>query len=149
VPERAARGRRPACELDDHHLAGRRATLLAGRHEHIHQHSPVERDHVTHTGVVTVVAAHERTGPALENADDLSFGAPPILDALDPHDDAVAVHRFVKMLVGNVDIAARWLERTLRRHEPIAGWIGLQPADVQVHFFGQTETIAPNLNELA
>ena len=125
------------------------AAFLARRHEDVHQHAAVERRDVAHAAVVAVVAADERAGAPLEDPDDPPFGAAAVLDPLDADHDAVAVHRFVERLVGNVDIAAGRLERTLRRDEAVAGRVGLQAADVEVHLFGQAESIPSNLNELA
>ena len=103
----AARRRRPARQLDDDHLAGRRAAFLPRRDDDVHQHAAIERHDVAHAAVVAVVAADERLVGALENADDAAFGPAAVLDALDAHDDAVAVHRFVQMRAGDVDVAAR------------------------------------------
>jgi hypothetical protein len=47
------------------------------------------------------------------------------------------VHRLVEMRAGNVDIAAARLERALRRDEPVAGRMRLQPADVGSIFSGR------------
>ena len=57
--DRAARGRRPARELDDDHLAGRRAAFLPGRDEDVHEHAAIERHDVSHAVVVAVVAADD------------------------------------------------------------------------------------------
>ena len=50
---------------------------------------------------------------------------------------------------GDVDVAAGRLERTLGGDEPVAGRMRLQPADVQVHLFGQAEALPANLDEIA
>ena len=47
------------------------------------------------------------------------------------------------------DTGSGRLERTLRRDEAIPCRICLQAADVEVHLFGQPESIPSNLNELA
>ena len=78
----------------------------------------------------------------------LAFGAATFFNAFDAHDNAVAVHRFVEERTGNVDVAAG-VERPFGRDESIAGWMRLQPADIQIHLFGQTESMAAELNELA
>src|SRR5262245_15014669 len=52
------------------------------------------------------------------------------------------------MGTGHVDVAAG-VERTLRRDEPKAARMRLQPADVEVHFFRQAEAVAADLNEIA
>ena len=147
--DRAARGGRPARQLDDHHLSRRRAAFLARRDDDVHQHAAIEWRDVAHAAVVAVVAADQRAVAALEHPDDAPFGAAAVLDALDADHDAVAVHRLVEMRVGNVDVAAAGFERPLRRHEPVARRVRLQAADVEVHLLGQTETIASNLNEVA
>ena len=56
----AARRGRPARQLDDHHLARRRAAFLTRRDEDVHQHAAIERHDVAHAVVVAVVAADER-----------------------------------------------------------------------------------------
>ena len=43
----------------------------------------------------------------------------------------------------------RRLERPLRRDEAVAGRVGLQPADDEVHLFGQAEALPADLNEIA
>ena len=40
-------------------------------------------------------------------------------------------------------------ERTLGRHESIAGRMRLQAADVQIHLLGQTEAVPSNADEIA
>ena len=40
---------------------------------------------------------------------------------------------------GNVDVAAA-LERALRNHEAVAGGVGFEAPDVQVHLLGQPDT---------
>src|SRR4029453_19615914 len=56
--------------------------------------------------------------------------------------------RFVEMGAGHVNVAAR-VERTLGRDEAVAGGMGLEPADIEVHLFGQAESMASNLDEIA
>src|SRR5207244_2055711 len=85
----------------------------------------------------------------LENTDDPPLDAAAFLDPLDADDDTVALHRFVEMRSGDVDVAADGLERTLRRHESIAGRVRLQAPDVEVHFFRQAKTVPADLNQLA
>ena len=147
--------------FDLDHLAGRGAAFLAGRNEDVHQHAAVERHDVAHAvgprlrrsrlreQVVAVVPADDRLVGALQDADDAPFGAPAFLDPLDADDNAVAVHRLVEMRTGNVDVAAARFERALRRDEAVAGRMRLQPADVEVHLFGQAEAVPANLDQLA
>ena len=144
----AARRGRPARELDDDHLARRRAAFLAGRHEDVHQHAPIERHDVAHAVLVAVVAADDPRVAALEDADDAPFDAAAFLDPLDARDDAVAVHRLVQVRSRDVDVAAA-VERPLGDDEAVAAGMRLQPADVQVHLFGQAEALAANLDEIA
>ena len=59
------------------------------------------------------------------------------------------MHRFVEQRAGNVDVAAERVERTIRRHEAVAGGMRLQLADVEVHLLRQTKTVAANLDQLA
>ena len=93
----AARGRRPPGQFHRHHVARRRAAFLARRDDDVHQHAAVERHDVAHAVFVAIVAADERLVAALEDPDDAPFRTPVVLDALDAHDDTVAVHRFVEM----------------------------------------------------
>src|SRR3989442_1461535 len=144
----------PACrggpprQLYRHHLTGRRPTFLPRRDEHIHQQPPLERQDVTHAVVVAIVAADEPLVASLQDANDSAFGAAAVLDALDAHDDAVAVHRFVEMRARYVDVAAR-LERALGRDEPVAGRMRLQPTDIEVHFLRQAEAVPADVNKVA
>ena len=85
--------RRPARQLDGHHLAGLTRRLPARRNDDVHQHAAIEGHDVAHAALVAVVAADEPLVAALEDADDAALGAAAVLDPLDPHDDAVAVHR--------------------------------------------------------
>src|SRR6185436_1129649 len=73
----------PPRQLHGHHLTGCRAALLAGRDEHVHQQSPLERYDVAHCVVVAIVAADEPLVAALQDANDPPFGAAALLDALD------------------------------------------------------------------
>ena len=77
------------------------------------------------------------------------FGAAAVLDALDADDDAVAVHRFVEVRAGNVDVAAAGSSGRSGVDEPVAGRVRLQPADVEIHLLGQAEALAADLNEIA
>jgi hypothetical protein len=52
------------------------------------------------------------------------------------------------MRAGHVDVAAR-VERTLGDDEAVAGGMGLEAADEEVHLFGQAEPMASNLDEIA
>ena len=63
-------------------------------------------------------------------------------------DDSVAVHGFVEIRPGDVDVAAR-LERTFGNDEAVAGRMCLQPAGVQIHLFREAEPVAADLNEIA
>ena len=94
------------------------------------------------------VVPFDRRVSAFEDPDDPPFDAAAFLHALDARDDAVAVHRFVEMRTGDVDVAAG-VELTLGRDEAVAGRMRLQPADVEVHLLGQSESLASNLNEIA
>ncbi len=141
----AARGGRPPRELDDHHVARRCAAFLARRNEDVHQHAPVERRNVPHAVVAAFVAADDRLVRALDDPDDPAFGFAAVLDALDSDDDTVAVHRFVEERAGNVDVAPA-VERPLGRDEPEAVGMRLQVSDVEIHLFGETESM---LKELA
>ena len=50
---------------------------------------------------------------------------------------------------GDVDVAARRFERPFRNDEAVAALVGLQAADVQIHFFGEPEAVPADLNEIA
>src|SRR5439155_11359068 len=98
--------------------------------------------------VAAVVAADDQLVAPLEDADDPPLGAAAFLDSLDADDHAVAVHRFVEVWPGDVDVAAR-IERALGGDEAVSGRMRLQPADVEIHLLGQAETVPANLNEIA
>ena len=84
----------------------------------------------------------------LEDADDAPLDASALLDALDAHDDPVAVHRFVQVRAGDVDVAAG-VERPFRDDEPEAAGVCLEAADVEVHLLGQPVALSADLDELA
>ena len=125
------------------------AAFLARRNEDVHQHAAIERRDVAHAVLVAVVAADDPFVGALEDADDAPFGAPAVLDALDAHDDAIALHRFVEVRARDVDVAAGRFERPFGRDEAVAGRMRLQPADVQIHLFRQAEAMPADLDEVA
>src|SRR5262245_22529352 len=127
--DRAARRRRPACQLDADHLARRRAAFLPGWHENVHQDASIERHHEPHAVAVAVVASHEPAVAALQNADDAPLDAAALFDALDARDDAIAVHCFAEMWRGDVDIAGA-VQWTFRNHEAITRGVGLERPDV-------------------
>ena len=104
---------------------------------------------MTHAVLVAVVAADDRFIGALEDPDDAPFGAPAILDALDAHHDAIALHRFVEMGAGNVDVAARRFEQPFGRDETVTRRMGLEPADVKIHLLRQAEALAADLDQVA
>ena len=85
---------------------------------------------------------------ALEDADDAPLDASALLDPLDAHDDAVAVHRLVQVRTGDVDVAAG-VERPFRHDEPVAAGVRLETADVQIHLLGQAEALSADLDEVA
>ena len=148
APDGSARGGRPPCQLDHHHLAGRGAALLAGWDEDVHQDAPIERHDVPHAALVAVVAADDPLVAALEDADDASFGASAFLDSLDPHHHPIAVHRLVQVRSGDVDVAAA-VERALRCNKPVAGRVRLQASHVEIHLLRQTVAVTANLDQIA
>ena len=77
-----------------------------------------------------------------------AFDAAAVLDALDARDDAVAVHRFVQVRPGDVDVAAASSGRS-GHDEAVAAGVRLEPADVEVHLLGQAEALAADLDEIA
>ena len=87
--------RRPARELDDHHVAGRRARAFRRRHLHVGEQPTVERHDVAEPGLVRLEAADELTVRALEDPDDPALDAIGAVLMLDARDDAVAVERFL------------------------------------------------------
>ena len=120
APDRAARRRRPARELDADHQSRIGAAFLARRNEDIHQDPAIERHDVSHAVLVAIVAADDPLVGSFEDADDPSLGTASLLDPLDAHDHAIAVHRFVHQRTGNVDVAARF-ERAFGRNESVSG----------------------------
>ena len=86
---------------------------------------------------------------ALEDADDAAFGAAAVLDALDAHDDAVAVHRLVQVRRRRCRCRRRASSGRSGVDEAVAGRVRLQPADVQIHLLGQAEAVAADLDQLA
>src|SRR2546425_7296256 len=121
---------------------------MTRRNEDVHEHAAMERDDIAHARLVAVVASDEAGAAPLEDTDDAAFSASTFFNTFDAHDDAVAVHRFVEKRTGNVDVAAG-VERPFWRDKSITGRMRLQPADIQIHLFGQTESMAAKVNELA
>ena len=105
APERAAAVHGPAGDLDDHHLPWRGAEVVTGGNLHVDQQPLVERRDVEQPVVLLVEPADGGRRAALEDADDAAFGTPVAAMALDPHEDAVAVHRVVQVVPGDVDVA--------------------------------------------
>src|SRR4029453_262379 len=149
APDGAARRCGPTRELDAHPLAGGGAALPPGGNDDVHHHTPVERHDEAHSAFPAVVAAHDQLVGALESPDDASLCSAAVFDALDAHDDAIALHGFVEVSAGDVDVAAGRLEWALRSHEPVTGGMRLQPADVQVHLLGQAKPVSADLHEIA
>ena len=145
--EGAARRRRPARDLGHDHVPGLRVlALLVGDH-HVHDQAAVERDEIPCAGVVDFEAADNRLGPALEDADDPSFG--PVLPPLfDPRDHTVAVHRLVQVGAGDENVAGHPLQRLVRDDEPEAAGVRLDAPDDEVHPIRQAVMIAPRLNQM-
>src|SRR5437773_1179543 len=107
---------------------------MPGWHEDIHEHPPIERNDEAHAVVVAVVAADEERVAAIEDPDDAPLDAAPLLDALDPGNDPVAVHGLVEMRARHVNVAAA-LEGPLGHHEPVPGRMRFETPDVEIHFF--------------
>ncbi len=99
-----ARARGKAHDLDGHHLAGLRGALVAGRDLDVHRAAAIERDDEAHAARVQHVAADDaaelrsiiltitpsaRRDRARARADD----------------HPVAVHGFVEIAAGDVDVA--------------------------------------------
>ena len=93
-------------------------------------------------GVHVVAADHGGRG-ALEDLDDAPFGAAVLAVALDAHDDAIAVQRFLQIVRGDVDVARQPFDRALGRDEAEAGRVAVELADDEVHPIGQPVAIAP------
>src|SRR5262245_37973902 len=94
---RSARGRRPACDFDGHHVAGRSPRLPSSGDQDVHQQTPIEGGDEAETLNVAIVAPDDLLVGALENPNDPPFGAPSLLYALDAHHHTVALHRLVQM----------------------------------------------------
>ncbi len=146
--ERGPHRRRPPRNLDGHHLAGSGAGILSRLDDDIHQHAAIEWHDMSHAVLAPIVAADDRTVGALEDTQDAPFGASTVFETLDARDDAIAVHRFVEMRAGNINVAAG-VERTLGNHEAVPRRMRLQPAGVKVHLLGQAEPMTTDVDELA
>src|SRR5262245_24545605 len=138
----------PARQLDAHHFSWRGAAFLTSGYDNVHENAPIEWNDVAHPVFVAVVPTDDPGVAPLEDADDTAFDAPARLDAFDSGNHTVGVHRFVEVLAGDVGVAAA-VERTLGNDEPVAGGVGLEAADVQIHFFGQSVSLPTNVDEIA
>ena len=147
--ERAARGRGPARDLHDDHLARRRAAAVGRRDLDVHDEAPVECHHEAQTRRVHVVAADDPRRAALEDPDDPALGPVAVLHALDARHDAVAVHGLVEVGPRDVDVAAHALERLVRHHEAEAPRVRDDAPDDQVHVVGRTVAVPADLDEVA
>ena len=90
----------------------------------------------------TVVAA-----PALEDADDAAFGSPVAAVPLDPHEDAVAVHRVVQVVPRDVDVPGDLVDRVIEFHEAEAVRVHRDAPRRQVHQLGHAEMPAACFNQ--
>ena len=126
--ERRARRGGPLRDLQRHHLARRRAVRLAARHFDVHHEPPVERHDEPAARGIEVVAADDALGPALEDPHDAPLDAI-VARVLDPHDDAVAVHRLVQVVAGDVDAlgALRGPVAPDRRNANPRGFVDTRP----------------------
>src|SRR6185369_11883868 len=77
-----------------------------------------------------------------------AFDTAVVFHAFDADDDAVAVHGFVQVGGADEDVAAGF-DIAFWRDEPVAGWMRLQAANVEVHLLGQSEALTANLDEFA
>ncbi len=144
--DRIAGGGRPANDFGGDHVARLRAVRIAAGHLDVEHDAAIERrDEAEAAGVDHVAADHGR-GAALEDADDAPFGAA-VAAALDAHDDAVAVHRFVQIRAGDVDVAFDAIELAFGADERIPLRMHLQPPDNEIHLLGQPIMAVPGLNQ--
>ncbi len=74
---------------------------------------------------------------------------PIVARVLDAHDDAVAVHRLVQVVAGDVDALGARRVRWLRIDETESAGVRGHAAHDEVHAAGQAEPLSPNLDELA
>jgi len=139
------RRRRPARQLDDHHLPRCGPARISRRDLHVGQHPAIERDHVADASVVRLVAANERAVTALEDPDDPPFRAIAAL-VLDPRDDTVSMEGFLDVRGRDVEIL---IAGAIRHDEAVAGRVHLQSPDDDVHAIGEAEAVAPDLEQFA
>ena len=145
--ERAARGRRPAGNLDDHHVAWLGVQKLVPRHLHIHDQAAIERhDESFSAAVVGVKTSDDRCGPALEDPEDPPFGAL-VRVSFKARDDAVAVHRLIQIAAGDVQVAFHALERPVWHDESEAARVRHDLADDKVHSIGESIPVSAGLDE--
>ena len=145
--ERAAAVHRPARDLDDDHLPWRGAKFVARRDLHVHQQPLVERRHVLQPVFLLVEAADRGRSAPLEDADDASFGPAVAAVTLDAHEDAIAVHRVVQVVAGDVDIAGHLVDRLVELDESKAVRVHGDAPGREVHQFGHAEMAATCFNQ--
>ena len=126
---------------------------------HVGDNAPIERHDVAETSVARFIASDDGGVSTIEYADDAPLDTA-IGATLDSRDNPIAVHRLVDLRRGNVNVlslasSAVAVMRApsgvegLGGNEPIAGGVDREPADHEVHLFGQTEAIAADPQQIA
>ncbi len=148
LADRSARGRRPAGDGGRDHVVRLRVALLAWRDLDVHDQPAVEGDDEARAGAVGLEAADDRRRATFEDAKDAPFGAL-VGHALDPRDDAVAVHRLIEVAARDVDVAGHPLHGPIGHDESEPARVGGDAPDDQVHPVRQAVAVAPRLDQLA
>ena len=132
-------------QLRDHHVAVGGAAVRAARDDDGHGDALLLRDD-DGGGPAAPQHADHPAGAALEHPDDAPLGAPAALEALDAHQDPVAVHRGADAGGGHVDVL---VVRLVGHAEGVAGGVRLEAAGHQIEAGGQGEAVALGAHERA
>jgi hypothetical protein len=110
-------------------------------------YAAVERDDIHQSRSVVFEASNDGVVRALGDAHDAALEAARCL-ALDPNEDAVAVHRLGEICRGNVDVLSIARLAVVGHDESKAGRIGVETSGDEVFGIRQGEPIAANLRKL-
>ena len=120
--------------------------MIAGRNLHVHDQPPVERHDKAAAGSVRLETPDDSGCAALEDPKDPSLSAA-VGDALDPRNDAVAVHGLIQIAAGDIDVAGDAINRAIGYDESEAARMGRDPPDDQIHPIRQAVSVSPSFDE--
>ena len=114
---------------------------------HVHDHTPVERDDVSQTGIVDLETPDELRGRPFENPDDPSLGAVGLMLPLDPRHDAIAVHRLIEVRSSDIEISRDALHGVVGGHKTEATRIHVHATRDETHPVRNPVAVTPDLDQ--